>query len=124
MFKRTASLSLKAMSVAMLLAVGGQAIAASNYFAANVNRVLMMGDERYGGCMAALSVSPQSVLPSCGGGWVSFSCTGDFAEPVQAYRMVDQAQLALTTNKRVLVEIHDDKKHNGYCYASRIDIIR
>jgi hypothetical protein len=124
MFKRTASLSLKALSAAMLLTIGGQAMAAQTYFVANVNSVLMSGDERWGGCMAALSVDPQNHLPSCATTWVSFSCTGDFADPVQAYRMVDQAQLAVATNKRVLVMIQDDKKHNGYCYANRIDILR
>ena len=124
MFKRTASLSLKALSAAMLLTIGGQALAASAFVTANVTRVLMSGDERWGGCMALLSVNVQAHLPSCGPSWVSFSCTGDFADKVQAYRMVDQAQLALTSGKQVTVQVHDDKKHNGYCYASRIDVNR
>jgi hypothetical protein len=89
-----------------------------------VQRVMVVGDNRFGGCMALLAHDPAAQLPGCAGNWVSFSCTGDFAEPVRAYRMLDQAQLALAAGKRVLVQVTDSKKHNGYCYCSRIDVIR
>jgi hypothetical protein len=75
--------------------------------------------------MAKLSVNPATKLPTCNGWFVTFSCTGDFAtNTVQAYRLLDQAQLALAANKTVNVFFQDDKKHNGYCFANRIDVIK
>lgn len=124
MKSRTVVLSLKALSVAFLLCAAGQTLAASGSVVANVNRVLMTGDATYGGCMAALSVNPQTVLPSCQTYWVTFSCSGDFTDPVRAYRMVDVAELALATGKQVEVSVRDDMKHNGYCFAYRIDVLR
>ncbi len=91
---------------------------------AKVNRVMITGTEFFGGCMALLSVDPQAALPSCGAGWVTFSCTGDFASAVNGFRMVDQAQLALATDKTVMVVVDDSRKHNGYCFAQRIDVIK
>ena len=38
--------------------------------------------------------------------------------------MLDQAQLALVTTKTVSVTINDAKKHNGYCFAQRIDVLK
>jgi hypothetical protein len=120
----TRSLPLKALFVTLLLCAAGQAFAASGAVVANVNRVLMTGDSTFGGCMAALSVNPQTVLAGCSPWWVTFSCSGDFTDPVRAYRMVDVAELALATGKRVQVWFQDDKKHNGYCFTPRIDVLR
>lgn len=89
-----------------------------------VDRVMIDNTGNFGGCMAKLSVDPQSALPACGPTWVSFSCTGDFADQVSAYRSLDQAQLALATNKRVMVVIDDGRRQNGYCFVTRIDIVR
>ncbi len=69
------------------------ALAGSASVVANVTRVLVIASDTFGGCMAQLSVDPQSVLPLCAKNWVTFSCTGTFTEPVRAYRMLDQAQL-------------------------------
>ena len=55
---------------------------------------------------------------------VTFSCTGTFTDAVRAYRMLDQAQLALVTAKIVSVTINDANKHNGYCFAQRIDVLQ
>jgi hypothetical protein len=108
----------------MLLCAAGPVLAATSYVIANVDRVLIYGYNTFGGCMAALSVSPQSVLAGCQGSWVTFSCTGDFTDQVRAYRMVDVAELALATGKEVQVFFRDDMKHNGYCFAYRIDVLR
>ncbi len=90
---------------------------------ATVNKVMVNAVD-YGGCMASLSVNPKALLPACNAGWITFSCTGEFTDAVRAYRMLDQAQLALASNKTVSVTIDDTKKHNGYCFASRIDVIK
>ena len=85
---------------------------------------MVTADSRFGGCLAALTVNPQTKLGSCGKTWVTFSCSGHFTDSIRAYRMLDQAQLALAMNKSVIVGIQDDKKHNGYCFANRIDVDR
>jgi hypothetical protein len=72
----------------------------------------------------AMDTVQQSVLPSCGSWWVTFSCTGNFMDRVRAYRMLDAAELALATGKQVNVWFRDDKMHNGYCLADRLDVIR
>jgi hypothetical protein len=38
--------------------------------------------------------------------------------------MLDQAQLALAANKKVVVWITDVSRHNGYCFATRIDVVK
>ena len=38
--------------------------------------------------------------------------------------MLDQAQLALTANKKVWVQVLDTRQHNGYCFANRIDVLK
>ena len=90
---------------------------------AKVLRILISSDETWGGCMAALSVDPAMMLADCLGGWVSFSCSGDFTDSTRAYRMLDQAQLAFATGKNVMVTFEDNRMHNGYCFAQRIDIL-
>ncbi|MGB5621843.1 MAG: hypothetical protein WBN65_05060 [Gammaproteobacteria bacterium] len=93
------------------------------FFRTSVDRTLMTGDSKFGGCMALLSKTFADVLPACGNRWVTFSCDGTYTDPVRAYRMLDQAQLALATGMEVNVMVDDSKKHNGYCFASRIDVI-
>jgi hypothetical protein len=111
----------------LALALWGMAQASwsdSVYVSAKVQRVLVVSDSLYGGCMAMLSVDPASVLPACSPNWVTFSCTGDFTDPIRAYRMLDQAQLALSSDKPVLLQITDAQRHNNYCFAPRIDVLR
>lgn len=103
---------------------GTSAFGAGAQIVATVTRTLVQPDGTFGGCMAALSVSPSSVLPSCLPNWVTFSCTGDFGDVVLAYRELDQAQLALAGDHQVVVQVDDSRKHNGYCYASRIDVLK
>ncbi len=91
-------------------------------FEAYIQRTLVTGDSTYGGCMAQLSRRIQGKLPGCQGSWVSFSCDGTYTDPVRAYRMLDQAQLALATGMRVLVVVDDTKVHDRYCLATRIDV--
>ncbi len=87
-----------------------------------VERTMVTGDETYGGCMVRLSESPTGVLPTCKAWWITLSCDGTHTDPVRAYRMLDQAQLALATGMEVFVRLDDSKTHNGYCFATRIDL--
>jgi hypothetical protein len=112
------------LSIVLLLGGAAQVLAAEAVVLADVKRVLITGDDRWGGCMALLSVNPQQSLGSCAAGWVAFSCSGDFTEPLRAYRMLDNAQLALATGKKVQVWFEDTRRHNGYCFANRIDVVQ
>ena len=94
------------------------------WITAEVTKTMVQPDGTYGACMAALSVDPASVLPSCSPNWVTFSCTGDFGDVLGAWRQFDQAQLALAGDHLVFVLVDDSRKHNGYCYAPRIDVIK
>ena len=95
---------------------------------ARINRVMInteSTDVNYGGCMIAIDKKPTDTLPTCPGWWLTFSCTGDFGtSQVQAYRMLDQAQLALATGRRVDIRFRDDMTHNGYCYAYELTLKR
>jgi len=90
---------------------------------AKVKRVLLTGNGQYGGCMVLLTTSVNASLPNCPGSWVSLSCTGDFSPKDSAYRMLDVAQMAKALNSTIYVFVDDTKKHNGYCYSNRIDIL-
>lgn len=94
--------------------------------AAKVNRTLVTGNTTFGGCMAMLdkAINTASNAPNCPGNWVSFSCTGPFTSKDMAFHLLDQAQLGLALNKQVTVVVDDTKKHNGICYAYRIDVIK
>jgi hypothetical protein len=93
---------------------------------ANINTkvlgTLVAEEELWGGCMARLSVDPQTVLPACAPKWVTFSCSGDHVSKDIAYRMLDAAQLAQVTDRSAFLIITDEKQHNGYCFARRIDV--
>lgn len=88
-----------------------------------IERTLTSDGATYGGCMIFLDQVLANYALNCTGRWVTFSCTGDFAPKDAAYRMFDSAQLALALDKEVLVIVDDLKKHNGFCYAERIDIL-
>ena len=104
-----------------LVLFSASSYSASEFLTASVSKTLI-DDSDYGGCMAKLSPIPSSVGLNCGSsGWVTFSCTGDFNAKEVGNQKFEAAQLAMITGTRVLVRVFDTKKHNGYCYASRID---
>jgi hypothetical protein len=90
---------------------------------ATVTRTLVDGNH-YGHCMATLDVDPQSKLPTCGSRWISLSCDGTFTDRATAFRMYDQFMYAMAADKKVTVFFTDEQKHNGYCVAYRVDVLR
>jgi hypothetical protein len=112
------------------LTLGVPAHADKATFRATVLRTLVTaetssdGSAKFGGCMAYLSVSPQESGLNCPAGrWVTMSCSGDLTSKSNAMRLFDSAQLAFVTNKTVSVTVDDAKKHNGWCFAARIDVL-
>ncbi len=110
-----------ALAMSVVLTVPVQAAEAS--FEAEVKKTLTVADDRWGGCMVALSESPSDNGLDCPTtAWVTFSCSGEHASKSNALRMYDSAQLAFVTGRTVKVWVDDSKKHNGYCFVSRIDV--
>ena len=112
----------KGLATALFLVASGSVTAATGVIDAYVDDVTITSGNYFGGCAAALSVSPASVLPNCNARWVTFSCAGSWTSQVRAYRMLDQAQLALATNKVVKVFLDDQRTHGDVCFAYRIDV--
>ena len=67
-------------------------------------------------------ISSANATLNCPSNWVTFSCSGTYNPKDIAYRKVDLAQMAKATGRPVTVLIDDTKKHNGFCYAWRLDI--
>jgi len=88
-----------------------------------VQRTLVADQGRWGGCMMVIDKTLTDYGLDCPSQWLSFSCSGVFAAKDVAYRMFDSAQMAYALGKDVLVTVDDTKKHNGYCYANRIDVL-
>jgi hypothetical protein len=105
------------------LAIEPLAMAGSIMWNTTVSRVRVVGDQRWGGCMALLGDS-FSIGGCPNRQWVSFDCAGidPNTDPVRAYRMLDQAQLALVSARQVEVEITNEVDFNGVCLARRIDV--
>jgi len=86
---------------------------------ATVTRTMVLSDGTFGGCMALLSMP---IGTGCATNWVSFSCSGVFTDKDRAYRMLDQAQMAYVTGKKVTVYADNTKLHNTYCFAQRVTV--
>lgn len=107
----------------MAVSASGQVLSAVSWLDGIVNRTLVQ-DNAFGLCMALITPGPETVLPSCQGGWVTFSCSGDFNSKSAGNLKFQSAQIALLTGKNVAAIIDDTKKHNGYCFAQRIDNLK
>lgn len=84
-------------------------------------RTLTTGDGRFGGCMVQLDQSLAEAGLSCTN-WVTFSCTGVHTSKDEGFRMFESAQMAFALDKTIVLEVNDEKKHNGHCYARRVDV--
>ena len=86
-------------------------------------RTLTTGDGRFGGCMVQLDQSIADAGLNCpSSNWVTFSCTGVHTSRKEGSRMFESAELAFSSDKTIRLEVTDDKKHNGHCYARRVDV--
>lgn len=83
---------------------------------------IVVDSHNYGGCMVRVDKVLVNHGLNCSKNWVSFSCDGTFNSQALAFRKLDQAQMSIALNKKVYLIVDDSKKHNGYCFAQRIDI--
>ena len=73
--------------------------------------------------MAEVQPPPSSYQTvDCKGVFVTFDCTGDFTTSRDSQAKLGSAQLALITGSSLLIRVNDAKKHNGFCYAERVDV--
>jgi hypothetical protein len=116
---------LAALVGASILAVSAPSDAATATIRdARVTRTLVADQDRWGSCMALLDQSIGASGLDCPGQWVSFSCSGEFTAKDVGYKMFETAQMAQALGFRVNVVADDSLKHNGFCYANRIDVYR
>lgn len=112
------------LSVLLVAALALPLQAATMNIKATIEKTLTTTDDRFGGCMVWLSVSPSDEGMDCPtGNWVTFSCSGEHASKSSALRMFDSAQMAFALNRNVTVTVDDGKKHNNWCFVSRIDVL-
>ncbi len=88
---------------------------------AKAERTLTTGDGRFGGCMVQLDQSLSDKGLNCTN-WVTFSCTGVHTSKDEGFRMFESAQMAFALDKTLVLEVDDERKHNGHCYARRVDV--
>ena len=75
------------------------------------------GDREFGGCLLNVTPSPHTVLSGCGNIFVAPSCDGTFGAKSLAASIMDQANLAVVTNRSIVLSIDNTKLHSGYCYV-------
>ena len=90
-----------------------------------VQRILVH-DTEFGGCMALMSVDPQTKIAACDANWLTFDCLAAFPGSTKAggAAKLSQAQLALVSGNTVQVRFTDSYRANGYCFANRIDVLQ
>ena len=110
--------------LAALTLGASSAQAAQELIRGEIRRTLAVPDDRWVGCMVLLSESPADLGLDCPSSrWVTFSCSGVHASKSGAQRAFDSAQLAFVTRRQTIVWVDDTRKHNGFCFASRIDVV-
>ena len=111
------------LCIALLSLMANAALGEVRYFKADVVKT-MIHEQEFGQCMAMIKPSPEQNGLDCKKGWVTFSCSGDFNLAETGFQKLAAAQLALLSGDPVFVQVDDYRKHNGYCYAQRIDNTR
>jgi hypothetical protein len=112
------------LSAALLMALAPASYAATAKVKGFITKTVVADEGRWGGCMVSIDQRLADSGLDCPGKWVSFSCSGLFTEKDVAYRMFDQAQMAFTLGRKVEIYVDDTKKHNGYCYGNRINVLK
>lgn len=114
------------VAIAGVLAVlaGIHVSAATERIEGYAKRTLTTDDGRFGGCMVQLEERIESFGLDCPGSWVTLSCSGVHTSPDEGFRMFESAQMAFALDRRLMVEVTDELKHNGHCYGRRVDVLR
>jgi len=115
---------LKSLFMVILMGLTSTTYAATAYVIASVERTLVADQDRWGGCMILIDKQLSDYGLNCPSRWVTFSCSGTFTTKDVAYRLFDSAQMAAALGRKVQLEVDDTRKHNGYCFGSRVDVLQ
>ena len=108
------------LALALLLVEPTTIIAESFWVTGNTSRILTEA-HRYGQCMISI---PHSARAGCKANWISLDCEGKFSAGNTGDRMLNVALVAQNKNTKVAVYINSTKKHDGYCVAERVDMLK
>jgi len=122
MITNTGARTISVLGVLFSLLSAVSASAAVERIEAKAVRTLTTGDGRFGGCMVQLDQRHADSGLNCPGSWVTLSCTGVHTSKDEGFRMFESAQMAFDLDKTIVLEVDDSKKHNGHCYARRVDV--
>ena len=86
-----------------------------------VNRTLSAAGN-YGDCMVGINKQLSDYIANCPNSWITFSCNGTYNSKDVGQRKFESAQLALALDYQIGLYVDNTKKHNGYCYAQRMEI--
>ncbi len=82
----------------------------------------------HGDCLVQVSKVFSDIISGCtphaGSKWVTLSCDGTYNSKDAGQRKFESAQLAMALGYRVSLWVDNTKKHNGYCFAKRIDVYK
>ncbi len=113
--------NLKVVAISsILLGLSNTAFSAEFWRTGTVIRILS-DSKYYGGCMVNISSNIANGCPN--NGWVSLDCSETFYQG-QSKNNMAIVLTALATNKRLSLKVDNSKKHDGYCIARRVDIIK
>ena len=111
--------------VAGLMVLGAGGVSAEMAWVKGVKVTQTLSDAgAYGNCMVFVNKPLSDVIGNCPSNWVTFSCKGTYNSKDAGQRKFESAQLAMALGYRVSLFVDNTKKHNGFCYARRIDIYK
>ena len=108
------------LAAVLFMTAGSLATAATGDIRSPV-RTLLIDSENFGGCLFQLAELPAGL--DCASNWVSASCSGDYNASNMGWRKFETAQLAHAMNKDILVRVDDSRRHNGQCFALRVQLL-
>lgn len=83
---------------------------------------LLTDPKNYGYCM--IYSTGLVFSHNCANRWISLDCKGSYHSKEASRLMWDAANLAYATESNVYVVVNDARKHNGYCVADRLDVVK
>ena len=111
--------------VVMSLAVALPVSAATKKLFVDVDRVIVTGSDKFGGCLVAPAGGMNTSGTTCLGKFASLDCAnvtgGDGTSKADGQRRLDVAMLARITGEKIAIVLNDAKKVNGFCVAERVD---
>jgi hypothetical protein len=117
---------MKRLAAALVLASCAMPTLADIAFMRNVTiEQTMVVEGLFGSCMVMLDKSIVDAGLDCpANSWVSLDCDGVYFSKATAQRLLDTAQMAFVLDKKVNIKVDDSKKHNAFCVAVRIDVMK